>query len=141
MYTSISWRSLSMSPSTLAASHIIGRVLLAFVCSLSEEDSSVGAPRTVVLFHATGVLVQHEWVWGCVLDLLLAIHTFICFATYPGLLVISKHPEWCSSACWSVIFFQPPLSHQFLNDVFSNFSPALMNLKSVDPSPLVSKSP
>jgi hypothetical protein len=49
-----------MSPSTLAASHIIGRVLSAFVGSLSDEDSSVGATRTFALFHATGVLVQHE---------------------------------------------------------------------------------
>jgi hypothetical protein len=49
-----------MSPSTLTASHIIGGVLSAFACSLSEEDSSVGATRTVALFHATGVLVQHE---------------------------------------------------------------------------------
>jgi hypothetical protein len=49
-----------MSSSTLAASHVIGKVMSAFDCSLSEEDSFVGATRTVALFHATGVLVQHE---------------------------------------------------------------------------------
>ena len=41
----------------------------------------------------------------------------------------------------NLTFFQPPLTHQFLNEAFSIFSPSLMYLKSVDPSPFVAKSP